>query len=69
MTGTGETPEEALLDLQATLQRLIEGQYADEEEMALADELVPWIMEDGIQVYAESKLGMELDFSNCVLPE
>lgn len=69
VTGTGASPEEALLDLQATLQRLIEGHYNDEEEMELAEELVPWIMEDGIQVYAESPLGMELDFSNCVLPE
>ena len=64
ITGVGNSPEEALYDLQLTLQRLINGEYEDEEEMMIAKELIPALYHDIPQVFIEYAHPLDLDFEN-----
>lgn len=68
--GTGDSPEEALEDLRYTLQRWIDGYFDDEDQMMLADELLPQLYEEDFQVFVEPQIKLErplvfnLDFDN-----
>lgn len=72
LIGTGDSPEAALEDLRETLQKLIDGNYDDETQMMLADELVPYLYEDAFQVFVESpikknsSLSFNLNFDNYI---
>lgn len=57
--GTGDSPEAALEDLRYTLQRLIDGDFDDETQMILADELIPLLYEEDFQVFVEPQIKLE----------
>lgn len=73
--GTGDSPEAALEDLRETFQKWIDGEFDDENQMELADELLPLLYEEGFQVFVEppvnldSPLGFHLDFDNYMPDE
>ena len=75
VVGTGETPEESLEDLRITLQNLIEGKYDDENDLVLANSLLPELFDEEFQIFVESgiipnkPLYFNLDFDNYIFPE
>lgn len=69
VTGTGNSTEEALKDLQDTLQYYINGNYADETEMILANKIVPVLQKSKFKVYKTVELPFELNFNNIFLDE
>ena len=62
ITGTGDSTEEALQDLQDTLQYYINGVFADETEMILAKKIVPRLYKSKFKVYKAIELPLELNF-------
>lgn len=72
LIGTGDSPKAALDDLRETLQKLIDGNYDDETQMILADELLPYLYEEDFQVFVEpqikidSTLSFNLNFDNYI---
>ena len=75
MTGTGDTPEEALKDLREMIQNLIDGNYGDERDLIQAKELLPGLYGEDFQIFLEpgievnSPLSFDLDFDNYIFPE
>ena len=72
LIGTGDSPEAALEDLRETLQKLIDGNYDDETQMILADELLPYLYEENFQVFVEPQVKIDfpikfkLNFDNYI---
>ncbi|MCH5240803.1 MAG: hypothetical protein J1F67_00040 [Muribaculaceae bacterium] len=69
ITGTGNSTEEALKDLQETLQYYINGDFANETEMMLANKIVPVIQKSKFKVYKAVEFPFELNFDNIFLDE
>lgn len=69
ITGTGDSTEEALQDLQDTLQYYINGIFADETEMILANKIVPRLYKSKFKVYKAVELSLELDFENICIED
>lgn len=73
--GTGRTPEESIEDLRSTLQNLIDGNYDDENDLILANSLLPLLYDEEFQIFVEPgikvnrTLSFNLDFKNYIFPE
>ena len=63
LIGTGDSPEAALEDLREILQKLIDGNYDDETQMILANELLPYLYEEDFQVFVESQIKIDSPLS------
>ena len=63
LIGTGDSPETALEDLRETLQKLIDGNYDDETQMILADDLLPYLYEEDFQVFVEPPIKIDFPLS------
>lgn len=63
LIGTGDSPEAALEDLRETLQKLIDGNFDDETQMILANELLPYLYEEDFQVFVEPQIKIESPLS------
>ena len=69
VTGTGNSVEEALKDLKDTLQYYIDGNFADETELVLANKIVPVLQKSKFKVYKALEFPFELNFDNIFLGE
>ena len=75
VVGTGETPEESLEDLRIRLQNLIEGKYEDENDLILANWLLPELFDEEFQIFVETgikvkePLSFNLNFDNYIFRE
>ena len=67
VVGTGISAEEALKDLQDTLQYYVNGNFADETEMILANKIVPLLQKSKFKVYKAVEFPFELNFDNTFL--
>lgn len=64
VVGTGNSAEEALKDLQDSLQHYINGNFADETEMIMANKIVPLLHKSKFKVYKTVEFPFELNFDS-----
>ena len=68
-------PEESLEDLTSTLQNLIDGNFADENDLILANALLPELYDEDFQILVEPGINIarsllfHLNFDNYIFPE